>query len=212
MMKSILRFLVILFCCTFLIVGALRVTMLLLTNDLVYDLDSVPPEAVVMVPGAGLTYQGGPSLPLKDRLDAAIALYNSGKVQKLLFSGDNSDVNYNEPGAMKTYAIENGIPEADIVLDYAGRRTYDSCYRAKAIFGLEEIIVVTQPYHLPRMTFLCSKLGIKTEGLPVEQSQYIRQRFLFWNFREVFATLVAYWDIYIAKPLPVLGDPEPIFK
>jgi len=211
MMKSILRFLVILFCCTFLIVGALRVTMLFLTNDLVYDLDSVPSEAVVMVPGAGLTYQGGPSLPLKDRLDAAIALYNSGKVQKLLFSGDNSDVNYNEPGAMKTYAVENGIPEADIVLDYAGRRTYDSCYRAKNIFGLDELIVVTQAYHLPRALFLCEHADIDAVGVPVEQSAYIRSRYLFWNVREVFATTAAWLDVFILKPLPILGSFEPIF-
>ncbi len=113
---------------------------------------------------------------------------------------------------MRNYLIQTGIPEEDLVLDYAGRRTYDSCYRAKAIFGLDEIIIVTQPYHLPRAVFLCDKLGLETQGLPIEQSQYIRSRFLFWNFREIFATLAAYWDIYISKPLPVLGEPEPIFN
>ncbi len=185
--------------------------MLFLTKDLIYDLDSIPAKAVVMVPGAGLNYTGGPSLPLKDRLDAAIALYQSGKVQKLLFSGDNSSKNYNEPAAMKTYSIEQGIPEEDIVLDYAGRRTYDSCYRAKEIFGLDELIVVTQAYHLPRALFLCERLDVEAVGIPVEQSLYIRSRYLFWNIREVFATTAAWLDIFIFKPLPILGSYEPIF-
>ncbi|HPL81522.1 MAG TPA: ElyC/SanA/YdcF family protein [Anaerolineaceae bacterium] len=196
----------------FFLIGGLRVALLIGTEKYIKTYDSVDNIPVVMVPGAGLLRDGTPSSPLRDRLDAAAKLYKEGKVQKILLTGDNRFENYNEPGAMQRYLIEKGIPESDLVLDYAGRRTYDSCYRAKEIFGLHEIIVVTQAYHLPRMTFLCAELGLKTEGLPVEQSQYIRQRFLFWNFREVFATLAAYWDIYIAKPLPVLGNPEPIFK
>lgn len=211
-MLRFLKLFLILFLILFFIIGGFRVGMLIATEKYIKTYDSVENTSVVMVPGAGLLRDGTPSSPLRDRLDAAARLYEAGKVQKILLTGDNRFENYNEPGAMQQYLIEQGIPEEDLVLDYAGRRTYDSCYRAKAIFGLEEIIVVTQPYHLPRMTFLCSELGLKTEGLAVEQSQYIRQRFLFWNFREVFATLAAYWDIFIAKPLPVLGNPEPIFK
>ena len=194
----------------FFIVGGFRVLMLVTTAKFIKTettLDSMP---VVMVPGAGLSYDGTPSLPLKDRLDSAAKLYRDGVVKKILLTGDNRFENYNEPGAMHDYLVKNGIPDGDLVLDYAGRRTYDSCYRAKEIFGQDEIIVVTQPYHLPRAVFLCNQLGLKTQGLPVDQSRYLRQRFLFWNFREVFATMAAYWDIYLAKPLPVLGEPEPI--
>lgn len=186
--------------------------MLLISEPLIKSYEDIQAMPVVMVPGAGLLRDGTPSSPLRDRLDAAAQLYRDGKVQKILLTGDNRFVNYNEPGAMRNYLIQAGIPEEDLVLDYAGRRTYDSCYRAKAIFGLDEIIIVTQPYHLPRAVFLCDKLGLETQGLPIEQSEYIRSRFLFWNFREIFATLAAYWDIYISKPLPVLGDPEPIFN
>jgi SanA protein len=211
-MLRFLKLFLIIFLILFFLIGGLRVALLIGTEKYIKTYDSVDNIPVVMVPGAGLLRDGTPSSPLRDRLDAASKLYKEGKVQKILLTGDNRFENYNEPGAMQRYLIEKGIPESDLVLDYAGRRTYDSCYRAKEIFGLYEIIVVTQAYHLPRMTFLCAELGLKTEGLPVDQSQYIRQRFLYWNFREVFATLVAYWDIYIAKPLPVLGNPEPIFK
>jgi vancomycin permeability regulator SanA len=211
-MLRFLKLFLIIFLILFFLIGGLRVALLIGTEKYIKTYDSVDNIPVVMVPGAGLLRDGTPSSPLRDRLDAAAKLYKEGKVQKILLTGDNRFENYNEPGAMQRYLIEKGIPDSDLVLDYAGRRTYDSCYRAKEIFGLHEIIVVTQAYHLPRMTFLCAELGLKTEGLPVDQSQYIRQRFLFWNFREVFATLTAYWDIYIAKPLPVLGNPEPIFK
>lgn len=209
-MRFLKPFLVI-FLIFFFLIGGFRVAMLISTEKLIHDIESIENMPVVMVPGAGLQRDGTPSLPLRDRLDAAAQLYWEGKVLKILLTGDNRFENYNEPGAMYNYLISKGIPKEDLVLDYAGRRTYDSCYRAKEIFGQNEIIVVTQPYHLPRATFLCHQLGLKTQGLPVDQSQYIRQRFLFWNFREVFATLAAYWDIYVSKPLPVLGDPEPIF-
>lgn len=203
--KIIVPFLIIFF-----IVGGFRVLMLVSTSHLIRTEKTLEAMPVVMVPGAGLSYDGTPSLPLKDRLDTAAKLYQDGLVKKILLTGDNRFENYNEPGAMHAYLLSQGIPNEDLVLDYAGRRTYDSCYRAKEIFGQKEIIVVTQPYHLPRAVFLCNQLGLKTQGLPVDQSRYLRQRFLFWNFREVFATLAAYWDIYITKPLPVLGDPEPI--
>ena len=210
-MKKFLRFLLIMACAGFFLIGAMRVTMLVITKDTTYSLDSVPSKPVVLVPGAGLNHQGGPSAPLQDRLDAAIALYQRGKVQKLLFSGDNTERTYNEPGAMRDYAISKGIPEEDIVLDFAGRRTYDSCYRAKHIFALDEVIIVTQEYHLPRALFLCENSELDAVGVPVDQSNYIRSRYLFWNVREVLATVQAWLDVCFLKPLPVLGEMEPIF-
>lgn len=210
-MKKLLRFLTILFCGGFFFIGMLRLTVLFITRNTTYSLENVPSMAVVLVPGAGLNSSGGPSAPLRDRLDAAIELYRLGKVQKLLLSGDNTAITYNEPGAMQSYALDQGIPDEDLVLDYAGRRTYDSCYRAHHIFGLDELIVVTQAYHLPRALFLCENSDLDAVGVPVEQSRYIRSRYLFWNVREVFATVAAWLDVYVLKPLPVLGEMEPIF-
>ena len=210
-MKNFLKFVLICACVALVIVGLARIVMIMSAKDKTFDVASVPPAQVALVPGAGITSDERPTLALRDRIDGAIELYRAGKVQKILMSGDNSSIDYNEPGAMTNYAIEQGIPEADIVQDYAGRRTYDTCYRAKEIFGLDSVIVTTQQYHLSRMVFLCDQLGLNTSGFPVEQSNYLRNRYIIWNVREVLATLAAYIDIYLLKPEPILGSPEPIF-
>lgn len=174
--------------------------------------DEVEPTPVGIVFGAGLNFDGTPGAPLRDRLNQAISLYQQGKISKILLTGDNRFVTYNEPGAMQQYALDKGIPEEDLILDFAGRRTYDSCYRARAIFGLDQSILFTQRYHLYRALFLCNQLGVQSQGVAVEQSPYLLDRYLFWQFREILARMSALWDIYVLKPLPVLGDPEPIFE
>lgn len=211
-MLKFLRILLIIACVGFFVLGLSRIAIILSTQTKIVEADAAPANPVVIVPGAGLNPDGTPSTPLRDRVEAAAELYFAGKAQKILMSGDNRFINYNEPESMRQYALVLGVPDEDIVLDYAGRSTYDTCYRAKAIFGVEDALIVTQAYHLPRAVYLCDHLGVKITGIPVEQSRYVRSRYLFWNFREAFASLAAMWDIHIAKPLPVLGDPEPIFK
>jgi SanA protein len=120
-------------------------------------------------------------------------------------------VYYNEPEAMRKYALSLGIPEQDIILDYAGSRTYDTCYRAKQIFGLESVLLVTQKFHLPRALFLCNSMGIKAQGVEANNWNYSRRSLVFWNIREQFATFTAFMDLYVDKPVPILGEPEPIF-
>jgi len=210
-MKNFFRTILICACVAVILLGLSRIAMIVSSRDNTFDPASVPAAQVALVPGAGITTDGRPTLALRDRIDGAIELYRAGKVKKILMSGDNSTIYYNEPGAMANYAISQGIPESDIVLDYAGRRTYDTCYRAKAIFGLESVIITTQKYHLPRMVFLCEQLGLNASGIPVKQSDYLLNHYVFWNVREVLATLSAYIDIYILKPEPILGSPEPIF-
>jgi SanA protein len=173
--------------------------------------DTVLPAKVAIVFGAGLQRDGSPSPVLRDRVQTAVNLYFAGKVQKLLMSGDNRFIDNNEPGAMKAYALELGMPEKDIVLDYAGRRTYDTCYRAKNIFGVNEAILVTQNYHLPRALFTCNELGLISTGVPADQRSYSRYSRLMWNIRELPASLKAIWDVWIMHPSVVMGDPEPIF-
>ncbi len=209
--KILLRFFLFINLGIFLIIGILRIFMILGTRQFVVSLENTPPAQAALVLGAGLLPDKTPSDPLRDRIDTAITLYRSGKVQKLLMSGDNRFIYYNEPEAMRQYALSQGVPDEDIVMDYAGRRTYDSCYRASEIFGLQEIIVVTQNYHLPRALFICNHLDVKATGIPSDHTPYLRNRYLFWRFREVLATLAAFWDVYIIKPLPVLGEFEPIF-
>ena len=177
----------------------------------IYLPDQAPNAPVAIVFGAGLTRSGIPTPILRDRVETAAELYFSGKVQKLLMSGDNRFVDYNEPGAMRQYALDLGVPDDAIVLDYAGRRTYDTCYRAKAIFGVQEAILVTQRFHQARAVFTCTQLGIQASGATSDRRAYSRLSRLSWQIRELPASLVAVTDVFLTHPLPVLGQPEPIF-
>lgn len=177
-----------------------------------YTAEEVPEASVAIVFGAGLNHDGSPGAVLRDRVYTAADLYFSGKVQKLLLSGDNRSFQYNEPAAMRAYAIELGVPADDIVLDYAGLRTYDTCYRAAEIFGVRDAILVTQAYHLPRALVTCRGLDINASGVIADRREYNPVSFTRWRIREVPATLVAFLDVYILRPLPILGKPEPIFS
>ncbi len=175
-----------------------------------YTAENVPAARVAIVFGAGLTRDGSASAILRDRIETAAKLYQQRKADKLLMSGDNSFVNYNEPEAMRQYALKLGIPDKDIVLDYAGRRTYDTCYRARAIFQVKSAILVTQSFHLPRALFLCNSLGVESTGVEANNMYFRKVSLLYWNAREAFANAQSILDVYILKPLPVLGNPEPI--
>ena len=177
----------------------------------IHKLEDAPPGRAAVVFGAGLYRDGRPTPVLRDRVATAAELYFAGKVDKLLMSGDNRFEYYNEPGAMKNYAIELGVPDEDIVLDYAGRRTYDTCYRAGAIFGLEEAILVTQRFHLSRAVFTCNSLGVKAVGVEADRRTYLRRSLVSWSIRESIATTVALWEVWVSRPVPVLGNPEPIY-
>lgn len=176
-----------------------------------FTIAEVPEHGVAIVFGAGLWRDGSPTPVLRDRVTTAAELYFSGKVSKLLMSGDNSTETYDEPGAMREFAIQLGVPESAIVLDYAGRRTYDTCYRARDIFGIREAILVTQNFHLPRALYTCSALGIDAVGVPSDLRDYRNRSLVYWNLREIPATLVAMLDVHITQPTPILGEPEPIF-
>lgn len=168
----------------------------------------VPQRVAAIVFGAGYWPSGQLSDILADRLETAIALYEAGRVNKLLLTGDNRFVDYNEPARMAEYATSRGVYPADLVLDYAGRRTYDSCYRAKAIFGLDEAVLVTQTYHLPRALFTCDELGLDVIGLAADRRQYVYDRW--YTLRELLALARAWLDVNVLKPLPVLGERIPI--
>ena len=209
--SALFHLIIILVLAGILIPGLLRVGMLVFARSKTHLAADVPDAPVALVLGAGLNRDGTPGVVLQDRVKTAAELYFAGKVEKLLMSGDNSSENYDEPGAMHDFAISLGVPEEDIVLDYAGRRTYDSCYRANAIFGVERLIVVTQAYHLPRALFLCNANGMDADGVPADDAHYRLRYYTFWWVREILASVVAYWDAWIARPLPILGEPEPIF-
>lgn len=176
-----------------------------------FNLQDSPSTPIAIVFGAGLSRDGSPSPVLRDRVATAAQLYFEGKVSKLLMSGDNRFINYNEPGAMRDYALQLGVPEADIVLDYAGRRTYDTCYRARYIFGVRQALLVTQAFHLPRALFTCNMLGIEAWGVMADRRTYHPISYRYWRLREIPATLMAFVDVWLRRSVPVLGEPEPIF-
>ncbi|MBK5109277.1 MAG: YdcF family protein [Anaerolineales bacterium] len=173
--------------------------------------ENTPASQVAIVFGAGLYRDGRPTPVLRDRVATAVELYSAGKVDKLLMSGDNSSVNHNEPGAMRDYALDLGIPDVDIIQDFAGRRTYDTCFRAREIFHIDSAVLVTQAFHLPRALYTCNMLGVSAVGVPADLRPYRRVSQTFWNLRESAATAVALWQIHISQPEPILGKPEPIF-
>lgn len=186
-----------------------RLLMLAVAGKHTYQVEDVPSTRAAIVFGAGLTASGAPTAVLKDRVTTAVNLYQAGKVEKILMSGDNSTLSYNEPGAMKSYALDLGMPEEDIVLDYAGRRTYDTCYRAGAIFQLEQAILVTQKFHLSRALYTCNALGLESVGVEADLRPYRDQEF--WKIREIAASLVAFIQVHLTQPEPILGEKEPIF-
>jgi len=168
-----------------------------------------PSHSVALVLGAGLWPDGSVTPVLADRVAVAADLYHAGIVQKLLCSGDNRVVGHNEPQAMLEHAVRLGVPEQDVVLDYAGRRTYDSCYRARAIFGVEQAVVVTQRFHAARTLYLCDALGVDGVAVVADRQNYGDRRIV-WETREYLALALAWWDVNVRRPIPVLGDPLPI--
>ncbi len=215
MLRKILRFtvriLIVLVIAALIILGLPTLITELYARPRTYSITDVPAKRVAIVFGAGLYRDGRPTPVLRDRVATAAKLYFDGKVEKILMSGDNRFVYYNEPGAMREYALSLGVPDEVIVLDYAGRRTYDTCYRAIQIFEVPEAILVTQQFHLPRAIMTCNALGLKSFGVAADQREYNQYSHRFWRIREIPATLVAYWDVFITRPLPVLGNKEPIF-
>ena len=115
----------------------------------------------ILVLGCYVHDSGRPSDMLADRLRRGIELYQSGAAPKLLMSGDHGQKDYNEVKAMKLEAMDEGIPSEDIFMDHAGFSTYESAYRAKAVFEVESAFIVTQKYHLYRAVFLARAMGIE---------------------------------------------------
>lgn len=167
--------------------------------------EQVPPLSVAIVFGAGIG-----SRECNDRIATACALYKLGKIKKILMTGDNGNLSYNEPEAMKRLAIKSGVPAVDITCDYAGFRTYDSLYRAKHIFEVSEAVLVTQRYHLPRAMFLAEKIGLKVVGVDAGIQSYgsIQK---WYDLREIAAAETAWFDVANGKKPRYLGKKEPLF-
>lgn len=171
------------------------------------DVADAPHRRVALVLGAKIYPSGHLSTLLRDRVDTAVGLYKAGKCEKLLMSGDNRFSHYNEPDRMREYAVSKGVPPGDIACDYAGRRTYDSMYRAKHIFGLGETLIVSQSFHLDRAIFLCDRLGIDGHGVSADVDSHFNLPAV---IREFPACIRAFIDAYAQHPAQVMGKRERI--
>lgn len=172
-----------------------------------YSEAEVPPAPVALVLGAQVYPDGTPSAFLAARLDLARRLYEAGRVKVLLVSGDNMAIEYNEPDAMRNYLIQAGVPAGKVVADYAGFDTYDSCVRAKEIFNVTDLIVVTQSYHLPRAVATCRRLGLNASGVGDASA---RQYAAAWGrgaVRDQVACVKTVVDLMTNRQ-PVLGERE----
>ncbi|MEU6233123.1 ElyC/SanA/YdcF family protein [Kitasatospora sp. NPDC047058] len=137
-------------------------------GDRVGTVASAPQAPVAVVFGAGL-FEGRPSPYLAHRLDAAVDLYREQKVQAILVTGDNGRDSYDETDAMQAYLVEHGVPQVRVVGDYAGFDTWDSCTRAKRIFGVDRAVLVSQDFHVRRALALCEAAGIDAYAVGVPE-------------------------------------------
>ncbi len=173
-----------------------------------YAAADVPRTPVAIVFGAGLQPDGGPSRFLRYRLDIALQLYQQGRVEVILVSGDNRTSDHDEPTSMRDYLVRKGVPQERIVRDYAGRNTYDTCVRARRIFSVPSAVLVTQAYHLPRALALCNAVGVPAVGVPDEEAaRNYPGLVVSYALREIGADVKAVWDIVSGRE-PVLGAPE----
>ncbi|WP_129309305.1 ElyC/SanA/YdcF family protein [Streptomyces sp. L2] len=165
----------------------------------------VPRTEVAVVFGAGL-WDGEPSPYLAHRLDAAAKLYRAGRIEVVLVTGDNSRKDYDEPDAMRAYLTRHGVPDGRIVSDYAGFDTWDSCVRAKKIFGVDRAVLISQGFHIRRAVALCEAAGVDSYGVGVSDKHDVT--WYYGGAREVFAAGKAALDAVFQPDPRFLGPKE----
>ena len=174
------------------------------------DYSSLKNVDCILILGAGI-WGDKPSPMLQDRLDEGIKLYKEGIASKIIMSGDHGREEYDEVNIMKEYAIEQGVPSEDIFMDHAGFSTYESIYRAKEIFDADNIVIVTQEYHLYRALYIADKLDINAYGVNSDPRKYSGQTFR--ELREILARnkdfincIIKPKPTYLGELIPVSGD------
>ncbi len=172
------------------------------THSLIYKAAKVPKTQTALVLGASVTSAGVLSAVLQERADQAVVLYQSGKVAKILVTGDDSTLEYDEVYPVGKYLVAAGVPKQDIFLDYAGFDTYSSMYRARDVFGVSSLTVVTQRFHLPRALFIARALGLQAYGVDVAEPG---EMYLHNALREIPASVKALGDILSGRLPKYLG-------
>jgi SanA protein len=153
---------------------------------------------VAIVFGAGIRMNKEPSKILRLRLEEARKMYSRKQIQKIVVTGDNSANNYNEPLVMKNYLIQKGVAESDIITDFGGRRTIDSCYRLKNFFNLKKAYLITQAFHIPRASYLCQKFGMQIKTVEAPKSS--QETTIYGILREIPASFLSLYESFNFSP------------
>lgn len=164
----------------------------------------------ILILGAGVK-NGKPTPMLRDRLLTGIKLYENGKAAKIIMSGDHGSTAYDEVNVMRLFAAERGVKEEDIFTDHAGFSTYDSIYRAKNIFEADNIIIVSQKYHLHRALYIAERLGVNAVGVSANLNPYGGQlkreiREILARDKDFFKCIIKPESEYMGDKIPVSGD------
>ena len=178
------------------------------------DISAIPPRTAILVLGSQT--RGTKLSPvLQDRVVAGINLMGESKGKKLLLSGDHGELYYDEVNAMRLYVLANapGIAKEDIFMDHAGFTTWDSMYRARDVFGVKDILIVTQEFHISRAVCIARSLGLDAVGYSINQDRFSGRSLSAWRFREYFARVKAFMSIvfkpkprYLGEKIPISGD------
>jgi SanA protein len=179
------------------------------TRDAITEsVDAVEPASVALILGTSRTFRGKPNPFYRARIEAAAELFHRGHVRGILVSGDNATRYYNEPITMQKDLIAEGVPAEVMTLDYAGFRTLDSVVRAKEVFGLDHVLVVSQRFHVARAIFLARHFGIDAHGFAASDPNTLG--FIKIRAREVLARAAAVLDILTGQGPRYLGKPEAV--
>ncbi|MDF3820789.1 ElyC/SanA/YdcF family protein [Leptospira sp. 96542] len=171
------------------------------------NLEEIPESQVAIVPGAAV-YGKTPSAILMDRLQCGLNLYKAGRVKKILLSGDNGKSDYNELRPMLEFMLKQNVNPEDIFVDHAGFRTLDTLIRAKEVFLVKEAVFVSQTFFLSRAVYLGGELDLQLSAYECNLRTYKKETYYQW--REIFARMLAWWDIQWDTPPKYLGNPYPI--
>ncbi|MDP3883296.1 MAG: ElyC/SanA/YdcF family protein [Candidatus Staskawiczbacteria bacterium] len=209
-MKRFFIFIIIIFLITVISVFVINLIIYTESKPYIYNKISESPDAqIAIIPGAAVLSNGDLSPILKDRVDMAIQLYKLKKVPKIIVSGDNSTVSYNEVNPVRIYLLDRGVLDKDIFLDHAGFNTYNTMYRARDVFRVSSALVVSQSFHLPRAVFIARKLGINAYGVNADAGHILFRNYV----REVFANGKAVVNLlfgtkpkYLGTEIPITGD------
>lgn len=209
--KKLLKYLLLAFGTVVLFVVIINIWVVRSASSHIYEVAAdVPPANVAVLLGTSRLVGGQKNIFFFTRIEAAAQLYHAGKVKKIIVSGDNSEMNYNETDDMRRELVKLGVPDEDIVNDHAGFRTLDSVVRAQSVFGQDRIIVVSQRFHIQRAIFIAKAHNIDADGY-VAADPVQRRAFYKVMAREYLARVKALLDCYILGTEPRFpGPPEPL--